>query len=81
MLRHGIDKSVAGIGMALPARFQHVAQQEHPGKAKTVLQVLVRPAVLEPPPPSRRNAGSRSSRSRQGSPAARDTAPPDFGET
>ncbi len=31
--------------MALPARLQHVAEQEQPGQAKTVLQVLVRPAV------------------------------------
>ena len=31
--------------MALPARLQHVAEQEQPGQPKTVLQVLVRPAV------------------------------------
>src|SRR5271154_3586350 len=42
---HRIDKTVAGVGMALPARFQHVAQQEQAGERKTVLQVLVGPAV------------------------------------
>src|ERR1700730_15880934 len=31
--------------MALPARFQHVAQQEQPGELETVLKVLFRPAV------------------------------------
>ena len=45
MPRHRVDKPVAGIGMALPARLQHVAQQEQPGQPKTVLQVLVGPAV------------------------------------
>src|SRR5437660_305879 len=31
--------------MALPARFQHMTQQEQAGEPKTVLKVLVRPAV------------------------------------
>ena len=42
---HGIDKTVAGVGVALPARFQHVAQQEQSRELKAVLQVLVRLAV------------------------------------
>ena len=45
MLRDRIDKPVAGIGMALPARLQHVAQQEQPGQPKAILQILIRPAV------------------------------------
>ena len=45
MLGHRIDKSVAGVGMALPARFQHVAQQEQSGERKAVAEVLVRPAI------------------------------------
>src|SRR5687767_5707181 len=44
--RHRVDKTIPRVRMALPARFQHVAEQEHAGQAKTVLQVLVRPAVL-----------------------------------
>src|ERR1035438_9951913 len=42
---HRIDKPVAGVGMALPARLQHMAQQEQSGEQKTILQVLIRPAV------------------------------------
>src|SRR5271168_1560621 len=42
---HRIDKTVAGIRMALPARLQHVAQQEQAGERKAVLKVLVGPAV------------------------------------
>ena len=34
---HGADEAFAGIGMALPARLQHVAQQEQAGQAKAVL--------------------------------------------
>ena len=40
-----IDKTVAGVRVPLPARLQHVAQQEHAGKLKAVLEVLVRPAI------------------------------------
>src|SRR5690242_13492971 len=29
--------------MALPARFQYVAQQEHAGELEAVLQILIRP--------------------------------------
>ena len=42
---HRVDKAVAGVGMALAARLQHMAQQEQAGEHKTVLQVLVLPAV------------------------------------
>src|SRR5882762_5327924 len=42
---HCVDKTVPGVGMALPAWLQHVAQQEQAGQPKAVLQVLVRPAV------------------------------------
>src|SRR6476661_4539562 len=42
---HRIDKAAAGVGMALPARFQHMAQQEQSREPKTVVQVLIRPAV------------------------------------
>jgi hypothetical protein len=45
MLGHRIDKTVAGIGMALPARFQHMTQQEQSRELETILQVLVGPAV------------------------------------
>ena len=39
--RHRVDEPVPGVRMALPPRLQDVAQQEQPGQAKTVLQVLV----------------------------------------
>src|SRR5882757_8459839 len=42
---HRIDKTVAGVGMALSARFQHMAQQEQSRQPEAVLQVLIRPAV------------------------------------
>src|SRR6266404_2291980 len=42
---HRVDKAIPSVGMALPARLQHVAEQEQSGELKTVLQVLVRPAV------------------------------------
>ena len=42
---HRVDKPVPRVGMALPARLQHVAQQEQSGQPETVLQVLVGPAV------------------------------------
>src|SRR5258708_1959676 len=45
MLRHRVDKASAGVGVALPARLEHVAQQEQSRELKTILQVLVRPAV------------------------------------
>ena len=68
------------VGMALPARLQHMAQQEQAGQPKTVLQVLVRPAV--------RAALAFAQERRQpqqpvapGLAGRRDTAPPDFGET
>ncbi len=38
---HRIDEPLARVGMALPARLQHVAEQEQAGDAKAVLQVLV----------------------------------------
>ena len=79
-LGHRIDKTLARVGVALPARFQHVAQQKQSGKPKAVLQVLA-DQPFGPSSAPRRNAGSRSSRSRHGSPACRDTALPDFGDT
>src|SRR3981189_127477 len=45
MLGHRIDKTVAGVGMALPARLQYVAQQEQSRELKAGLQAPVRPAV------------------------------------
>src|SRR5262245_19753842 len=44
-LRHRIDEAVARIGMALPARLQHVAQQEAAGEQETVPQILLGPAI------------------------------------
>src|SRR6266436_9453509 len=44
---HGVDKTIAGIGMTLPTRFQHVTQQEPAGELKAVLQILLRPAIVE----------------------------------
>jgi hypothetical protein len=41
MFGHRIDKTIAGVGVALPARLQHVAQQEQSRELKAVLQVLV----------------------------------------
>ena len=43
---HRVDKPVAGVGMALAARLQHVTQQEQAGQPKAVLQILIGPAVL-----------------------------------
>ena len=45
MLCHCIDKAVAGIRVALPARFQYMAQQEQSGQRKAVMEILVRPAI------------------------------------
>ena len=36
-----MDKTAASIRMALPARFEHMAQQEQAGELKTVEQVLI----------------------------------------
>src|SRR5215472_2843471 len=41
----GVDKTAASIRMALPARFEHMAQQKQAGELKTVEQVLIRPCV------------------------------------
>src|ERR1700756_404358 len=43
---HRIDEALARIGMALPARFQHMAEQEQAGELEAVLRVLIRPAGL-----------------------------------
>ena len=43
---HRIDEPVAGVGMPLPARLQHVAHQEQSRELEAILQtILVRPAV------------------------------------
>src|ERR1700742_2760474 len=43
---NGMDEALAGVGMALPSRLQHMTQQEQAGQAKAILQILVRPAIL-----------------------------------
>jgi len=42
---HRIDEAIAGVGMVLPARLQHMAQQEKSSQRKPVAQILIRPAV------------------------------------
>src|SRR4051812_553278 len=37
----GVDEAGARIGMGLPARLQHMAQQEQAGEPKAVLEVLI----------------------------------------
>ena len=66
------------LGEREPARLQHVAGKEEAGERKAVGEIAARRASAAG---SRRKAGRRSSLSAQGSPAARDTARPDFGET
>src|SRR5205807_6275715 len=43
--RHRVDKTLPGVGKALPARFQHMAQQKQSGEPETILQILIRPAI------------------------------------
>src|ERR1700753_1438753 len=40
---HRIDKAVAGVGMPLPARLQHMAQQKTPGQRKAIATYLLGP--------------------------------------
>lgn len=37
----GIDEAGARVGMDLPARLQHMAQQEQAGQPKAVLEILI----------------------------------------
>src|SRR5262245_57643308 len=45
IFHHRVDKAFSGVGMALSARLQHVAEQEQAGEPETVLQVLIGKAV------------------------------------
>src|SRR3954463_8304463 len=42
----GIDEAGTRVGMALPARLQHVAQQEQAGQPKAVLEIFVGKVAL-----------------------------------
>src|SRR4051794_18744716 len=44
--RQRVDEACPRIGMALPAWFQHVAQQEQAGQSKAVLEVLIGEVAL-----------------------------------
>ena len=72
------DEMRALVGKRQPARLEHVAGEEKAGERKAVGEIARRRRGIGS---SRRKAGRRSSLSAYGSPAARETARPDFGET
>ena len=73
------DEARPRVGQAEPARLEHVAQQEEAGQREAIGDILRR--GLGARPSRARKAGSRNSLSCHGSPACRDTARPDFGDT
>src|ERR1700722_9755607 len=40
---HRVDKAVAGVGMPLPARLEHVAQQKTACQGEAIFDIFLRP--------------------------------------
>ncbi len=72
------NEACACVGKAEPARLEYVTRQEETGQREAVGDIRGEGSSAEA---SRKNAGNANNLSRQGSPACRETARPDFGDT